>query len=90
MPPARRRPKNEEVDVRDEFVLTSLEARQAPAEPLTTVIDVYGLIKGSKHTQAVDLKIDSPTTAQPIRLFSLIRSLHQDAQVQIGPRTWIG
>jgi len=73
-------PDNEEIKVRAGIVPTSLGALQAPAEPLTTLIGVYGLIKGSKRTQGVELKKDSPTSAWSMGLFSLIRSLHPDAQ----------
>lgn len=73
-------PDKEEIKVRAGIVPTSLGALQAPAEPLTTLIGVCGLIKGSKRTRAVDLNKDNPTTAWSIGLFSLIRSLHPDAQ----------
>lgn len=76
----REEPDNEEIKVQAGTVPTSLGMPQAPAEPLTTLIGVYGLIKGSKHTQAVDLKKDSPTSAWSMSLFSLVRSLQPDAQ----------
>lgn len=73
-------PDAQKVRVRVGKIPTPLGALQAPPEPLTTLIGVFGLAEGSKRTHATELKKNSEYSAWSVSLFYLVKALNLDPQ----------